>query len=111
MAILPVPHPRVHFTQCAVDQHHPMYADRSLDSRSTEWERPHHRVYVNITPCTPIDRSVATQQSGSDRITRVYVNIDMYSLTACMSTPPVRKDEYGNQRLELPANALGKDNH
>jgi len=37
--------------------------------------------------------------------------IDMYSLTACMSTPPVRKDEYGNQRLDLPANALGKDNH
>ena len=57
------------------------------------------RVYVNITPCTPIDRSVATQQSGSDRIT-VY-----------MSTSTVREDEYGNQRLDLPANALGKDNH
>ena len=76
-----------------------MYADRSLGSHSTEWERPHHRVYVNITPCTPIDRSVATQQSGSDRIT-VY-----------MSTSTVKEDEYGNQRLDLPANALGKDNH
>ena len=103
-----------------------MYADRSLGSHSTEWERPHHRVYVNITPCTPIDRSVATQQSGSDRITRVYVNITPCTpidrsvatrqsgsdrITVYMSTSTVREDEYGNQRLDLPANALGKDNH
>ena len=76
-----------------------MYAVRYLASHSPVGERSHNRVYFNITPCTPIDRSVATQQSGSDRIT-VY-----------MSTSTVREDEYGNQRLDLPANALGKDNH
>lgn len=54
---------------------------------------------INITPAV----TTSSVYYRHVQLHRVYVSTTI--------APPVRKDEHGNQRLDLPANALGKDNH